>query len=118
MTMNSISELAMSRARIKRARDNINEFGETLSRYLDQRPAEISINVSQDGQGTVRVVRHEPIPVELSILLGEALQNLRAGLDNFLYAVAIIDSGENPPPGAVKLQWPIAVTPKEWKDNK
>lgn len=116
--MNSISELAKSRARINRARDNINEFGKTLSQYLDQHPAKISVNVGQYGQGTVKVVRHEPIPVELSILLGEALQNLRGGLDNCLYAVAIIDSGENPPPGAEKLQWPIAVTPKEWRDNR
>lgn len=81
---------------INRARANINEFGETLGRYLDQRPAAIVVTVSADGQGTVRVVRHEPIPVELSILLGEALQNLRAGLDSCLSAVAIIDSGAYP----------------------
>lgn len=116
--MSSTSELAMARARINRAKDNINEFGETLRRYLDQRPAKLKVDVNTQGQGTVRVERHEPIPVELSILLGEALQNLRAGLDNCLYAVAIIDSGVNPPPGAGKLQWPIAVTPKEWKNNK
>jgi hypothetical protein len=116
--MTSIGELAMSRARIKRAKDNIREFGEVLIEYLDRHPTEVIVNVDHLGQGTLRVVRREPIPVQLPILLGEALQNLRAGLDNCLYAVAIIDSGMNPPPSATKLQWPIAVTPKEWMENK
>lgn len=116
--MTSISELALSRARITRAQDNINEFSEVLARYLDRRPAELKVDIDEQGQGTIRVARQESIPVQLPILLGEALQNLRAGLDNCLYAVAIIDSGVNPPPGASKLQWPIAVTSKEWTENK
>jgi hypothetical protein len=116
--MTLISELALSRARIARARENITEFGDVLSRYLDQRPAELKVNIDEQGRGTIRVARREPIPVQLPILLGEALQNLRAGLDNCLYAVAIIDSGMNPPPGGTKLQWPIAVTPKEWTNSR
>lgn len=115
--MTSTGELRMSRARIKRAKDNIKEFGEVLRAYLERRPTELSVDVDERGEGTLRVVRREPLPVELPILLGEALQNLRAGLDNCLYSVAIMDSGMNPPPGATKLQWPIAMTPKEWIEN-
>jgi hypothetical protein len=89
-----------------------------LSDYLESRPARIRIDIDADGGGALRVERSEPIPDQLSILLGEALQNLRAGLDNCLYAVAIIDSGTNPPPGANLLQWPIALTPKEWAANQ
>lgn len=116
--MTSIRELAMSRARIKRAQDNIKDFAEVLQEYIGGRPADLAVDLNELGQGSLRAVRREPIPIELPILLGEALQNLRAGLDNCLYAVAIIDSGMNPPPGAAKLQWPIAVTPKEWGENK
>lgn len=108
----------MSRARVARARDNIAEFAGVLNHYLEVRPAQLAVEIDEQGQGTMRVVRHEPIPVELTILLGEALQNLRAGLDNCLYAVAVIDSGKNPPPGADRLQWPIALTPSEWRDNR
>ena len=103
----------MSRARIKRAQDNIKEFGEVLHAYIARHPADLAVDITELGQGSLRAVRREPIPIELPILLGEALQNLRGGLDNCLYAVAIIDSGMNPPPGADKLQWPIAVTPNE-----
>lgn len=111
-------ELALSQARIHRARDNIKEFSEILDQYLTRCPGDLIVDIDEQGRGTIRVVRREPIPVQLPILLGEALQNLRAGLDNCLYAVAILDSGENPPPGATRLQWPITVTPKEWKDSK
>lgn len=111
-------ELSLSQARISRAQDNIKEFAQLLSGYLEGGPARIRVDIDDRGRGAIKVERSEPIPDQLSILLGEALQNLRAGLDNCLYAVAIIDSGTNPPPGASQLQWPIALTPKEWAANK
>lgn len=116
--MTLIRELELSRARIKRAQDNIKEFAEVVEEYIGRRPADLAVDVNELGQGSLRAVRYEPIPIELPILLGEALQNLRAGLDNCLYAVAIIDSGMNPPPGETKLQWPIALTPKEWRETR
>lgn len=107
----------MSRARISRAQDNIKEFAKVLDDYLERHPSIIHVDINSQGLGIIRVERREPIPDELPILLGEALHNLRAGLDNCLYAVAIIDAGENPPPNGTQLQWPIALTPKEWAAN-
>lgn len=116
--MKPTRELSLSQARISRAQDNIKEFSRLLSEYLDGRPSRIQVDIDTRGNGVIRVDRREPIPQQLSILLGEALQNLRAGLDNCLYAVAIIDSGTNPPPGASQLQWPIALSAKEWAANR
>lgn len=116
--MKPLRELSLSQARISRAQANIKEFAQLLGEYLGSRPSRIRVDIDAQGRGAIRVERREPIPDQLSILLGEALQNLRAGLDNCLYAVAIIDSGTNPPPGASQLQWPIALSPKEWTANK
>ena len=116
--MKPLRELSMSEARIRRAQDNIKEFAHLLEEYIEGQPSQIRVSIDDHGHGVIRVERLEPIPEQLSILLGEALQNLRAGLDNCLYAVAIIDSGTNPPPGASQLQWPIALSPKEWTTNK
>lgn len=116
--MKPLRELSLSQARICRAQDNIKEFAQLLGEYLEGRPARILVDIDNQNRGAIKVERSEPIPDQLSILLGEALQNLRAGLDNCLYAVAIMDSGTNPPPGASQLQWPIALTPKEWTANK
>ncbi|MHA7141848.1 hypothetical protein ACX80T_09970 [Arthrobacter sp. Sr33] len=116
--MKPLREVLLSQARISRAQENINEFAQLLGKYLEARPSRLRVDIDAHGHGPIRVERREPIPDQLSILLGEALQNLRAGLDNCLYAVAIIDSGTNPPPGASQLQWPIALSPKEWTANK
>lgn len=116
--MKPLRELSLSQARISRAQVNIKEFAQLLGEYLEGGPSRIRVDIDAQGHGAIRVERTEPIPDQLSILLGEALQNLRAGLDNCLYAVAIIDSGANPPPGASQLQWPIALSPKEWTANK
>ena len=116
--MKPLRELSLSEARIRRAQDNIKEFAQLLREYLEGRPSRIRVDIDDQGRGIIRVERLEPIPDQLSILLGEALQNLRAGLDNCLYAAAINDSHTNPPPGASQLQWPIARSPKEWVANK
>lgn len=116
--MKPLRELSLSQARVNRAQDNIKEFSQLLGEYLEGHPSRIRVDIDAQGHGAIRVERREPIPEQLSILLGEALQNLRAGLDNCLYAVAIIDSGSNPPPGDSQLQWPIAHSPKEWNANK
>lgn len=115
--MKPLRELSLSQARISRAQDNVKEFAKLLGEYLECRPSRIRVDIDAQGRGAIRVERREPIPDQLSILLGETLQNLRAGLDNCLYAVAIIDAGTNPPPGASHLQWPIALSPKEWTAN-
>ena len=44
-------------------------------------------------------------------------RNKRAALDNCLYAVAVIDSGQSPPPNADLLEWPICLTPEKWRSN-
>lgn len=111
-------ELTLSQTRIRRASDNIREFAQLLDEYLDRAPSRLQVTIDEYGNGALRVERLEPIPETLSILLGEALQNLRAGLDNCLYAAAIIDSGANPPPGASALQWPIVLLAKDWEANK
>ena len=52
------------------------------------------------------------------LILGEFPYELRAALDNALYAVAIIDSGQNPPPNASQLEWPICSTPESWEGHR
>jgi hypothetical protein len=45
------------------------------------------------------------------------LYELRAVLDNCLYAVAVLVSGQNPPPSASRLEWPITETRAEWNSQ-
>jgi hypothetical protein len=65
----------------------------------------------------VRAVEIEPLPVELSLLLGEFLYELRAALDNCLYAVAVLETQQRPPPNADRLEWPICLDERAWRDT-
>lgn len=110
-------DLNHHRARLDRAAQHYERFGAIWHDYLDSRPHRLTTTVGPNGRGDLRLVRQDPIPRELALVLGEFLHQLRAALDNCLYAVAVIDSGVSPPPGGARLQWPICLTHAEWKSN-
>ena len=110
-------EIQLLNARIERARKHYAEFGEVWAEYLSDRPHSLEHTGEEDGTVVVRLQRTVPLPVALSISFGEFLYELRAALDNCLYAAAVLVSGQNPPPSANRLEWPIRLTRKDWKDQ-
>lgn len=110
-------EIQLLNARIERAREHYETFGEVWAEYLSNRPHSLENTSEEDGTVAVRLQRTVPLPVALSISLGEFLYELRAALDNSLYTAAVLASGQNPPPSAARLEWPIRLTRKEWKDQ-
>lgn len=111
------SEIRLVHARLNRADEHVRMFQETWDEYLSTRPHKLQHTPESDGTLTVRLHRTSPLPVELSVTFGELLYELRAALDNCLYAIAVLVSGENPPPSAGRLEWPIRETPAEWKSQ-
>lgn len=105
-------------ARLDRATELYEQFGQVWAAYLEQRPHRLTMDTDPGGFTRIRVERLTPIPLRLSLLLGEYLYELRAALDNCLYTVAVIDSGQSPPLNGELLEWPIYLTPKKWKDNQ
>lgn len=110
-------EIALLRARIERARTHCTTFGKVWAAHLERQPRHIEVEIDDAGSGLVRVVESEPIPVELSLVLGEFLYELRAALDNCLYAVAVLESQRTPPPKAERLEWPICLDENGWRDT-
>lgn len=106
------------RARLDRVTHLFTEFSRAWADHLATRPHGFTTTVDPDGSGRLEMVVHRPIPNALPLTMGELLYQLRAALDNALYTAAIIDSGEDPPPGADKLQWPVCATRKEWRNQK
>ena len=107
-------DVRLLRARLSRAEEHYRSFGQVWANYLDQRPHALDSTAELDGTIVTRLRRVIPLPAELSVVFGELLYELRAGLDNCLYAVAVLVSGQNPPPSATKLEWPIRETRAEW----
>lgn len=107
-------EIAHFGHRLDLACEKYERFGEVWAQYLSRRPHRMEMDTDEDGFTRVRVVRQEPMPEELSLVFGEFLYHLRAALDNCLYAVAVIDAGQRPPPNADKLEWPICLNADAW----
>lgn len=110
-------EIRLLNARLERAEQHFKTFGLVWAQYLDNDPHTLDRTAEDDGTVIVRLRRTLPLPVELSVAFGELLYELRAALDNCLYAVAVLVSGQNPPPNAARLEWPIRLTPGEWKNQ-
>ncbi len=110
-------EIRLLNARLDRAEQHFKTFGQVWAEYLDNGPHTLIRAADDGGTVTVRLRRNMPLPVELSVAFGELLYELRAALDNCLYAVAVLASGQNPPPNAARLEWPIRLTPAEWKNQ-
>jgi hypothetical protein len=113
-----VPELAHFRARLDRAEELYEALGTAWGVYLEQRPHRLVTKLHGDGRGELLMERVVPMPPELGLILGEFLYQLRAALDNCLYAVAVIVAGTSPPPGAGALQWPICDTAEAFNKQR
>ena len=111
-------EVEIVGARLDRSVDLFEAFRVAWEEHLSTEPHQVSVEVDDSGHGRIVFTRHREPPVALSLILGEFLHELRAALDNALYAVAIIDSGQNPPPNASALEWPICADEKSWEGHR
>jgi len=111
--MQQLYDLAF--ARHDRARDKRREFAECWARYISVHPWDIDVRNVDPCTLEILAVTREPAPVELALIFSEWLAALRAALDNALYALAAATSGQNPPPQAERIQYPICTTPEDFK---
>ncbi|SEE78718.1 hypothetical protein [Ruania alba] len=85
--------------------------------YLETHPYDYTVINKHDGTYVGRVIQEAPVPAELGILIGEWLYNLRAALDNVIWATAAYVAGTIPPPKQHVLQYPIYDTEGAWTRN-
>jgi hypothetical protein len=104
-------------ARLDRVSIKRREFARCWANYIAIHPWDVDVrNVDADTLEILAVMR-EPAPVELALIFSEWLAALRASLDNAIYALAAATTGQNPPPQAERIQYPICSTPTEFKSQ-
>lgn len=102
-------------ARHDRAAGKRREFAECWTEYISVHPWDIDVRNVDPSRLEILAVMRQPAPVELALIFSEWLAALRAALDNALYALAAATSGQNPPPQADRIQYPICSTPEEFR---
>jgi hypothetical protein len=106
--------LNVARSRLKRAEAHFALAAVQWNSFPVEDLYKISLKVDANGDGRIRVGKNKPIPEENSLLLGEALYQLRSALDACIYQGSIYASGQNPPPDENKLEFPICADANEF----
>ncbi len=85
----------------------LNDSGLIEGAAIDHQPYVPHVTVYPDGKGIIEIEPDSFPGNELALEFGEFLYQLRASLDSLVYELAIIDSGQDPPPDAEKLEFPV-----------
>lgn len=103
--------------RIYRAETHRNAFSSAWNAFIDDDPYRPVLDVKSDGTGTLSIIqRYESLPDIFAFEFGEMLYQLRAALDSCIYATAIEESGQNPPPDHENLEFPICDSERKFKN--
>jgi hypothetical protein len=106
-------------ARLDRAEEHLKSLDDALRRFLKKRPYKFlpPEDHPEIKQIWYRAQVKDQIPIECSAMVGDAVHNMRAALDNLVYALAIEKSAQDPPPHDGAIAFPILDDPKFWKPD-
>jgi hypothetical protein len=113
--VSSLFDLAF--ARLDRAVTRRGEFADAWASYIESHPWDAELSTVAPSTFEIIVRTYEPAPSSMSLAFSDWLAALRAALDNGLYAWVAAVTGQNPPPDAGKLQFPIASTPTDFRNQ-
>lgn len=107
-------------AKTTRSKEN---FEEVKTRALARlKPEDFQVSMQLKPDGTEHVWKfHAPRGTDftdISVCVGDCIHNLRSALDHLVYAIAVHESGKNPPPDENVLAFPLANKPGDFKKAK
>lgn len=108
-----------ARIRLDRAKASVEALKREMAK--SQRPhADVEmVGKDEDGESRLRVVARVPgqPPKEWGLRFGDILVDLRCGLDYAVYALAVANTGQSPPPFDYALEFPICKNdPRRWRE--
>jgi hypothetical protein len=97
-----------------RAHQHAEALNESISSWQDA-DHEIVLDRLSASTVVVGVAFERSAPIQdWALLLGDAVHCWRSALDHAVYAMAVHDTGQNPPPGERALCFPIQCTPEKF----
>lgn len=81
------------RLKIERARRHLRELESSVGSFMNTSPYEIYTEETEAGDLLYRVRVTESLPIECSLVLGDAVHNLRSALDYLAYELVVADGG-------------------------
>jgi hypothetical protein len=108
------------RAKLARADEHLSALYQETDGWGDSDPFRIVRGSNADGSVHEFGLRFETQPNvrRWSLLVGDALHNMRCALDHIVYAMAVQQTGQDPPPDESRLMFPICSDVDHWKRSK
>jgi len=105
-----------SRRKIARAKHHIGELDTGLILFMKERPYEKIIQAdAEPGYKLHKARLSKPIPSNWSLVIGDAVTNLRAALDHMMYSCAVISG--NAGADYRQCSFPFSFGPKSFPQN-
>jgi hypothetical protein len=104
--------------RVERAHAHRVAFSELWDRFIKEDVYTPSVYMYPDGTGSIRVSpTYDALPDQFSLTLGELLYQFRAALDGSVYAAAIVETKQDPPPNGQHLEFPICADKRHFEKS-
>ena len=102
-------DLTSVRAKLARSQENTQALKDEVRAWMDRRPYSVVQQTNAERTRYSLVIRiNEPARFQRwSLILADALNNLRNALDHLVYAIACHEAAPNPPAKEGKLRFPL-----------
>jgi hypothetical protein len=112
-------DLSSVEAKLKWAEHYIDALKSEVSAYIESGSLGMPQTMSEDRSHHrfIAFIQKEPPKVRWSLMVGDAMHNLRCALDHLVYAIAVHESGQNPPPREKTLVFPLCETAQIFSEN-
>lgn len=99
-------------AKLQHAEGYLDTIKDEVQSWMNNDPYSIArqTNSNFTRYSLVLRINKEPALRRWSLVVGDIIHNLRCSLDHLVYAVAVHESGQEPPPSWAKLMFPICDT--------
>jgi len=106
--------------KLARADEHLDAFYRATDGWGDGDPLAIDRESNADGSEHVFRLRFKAQPDlwQWAVLLGDAMHNLRCALDYIVYALAVAQTGKDPPDGYQHLTFPICGEPGGFQKSR
>jgi hypothetical protein len=109
-------DLASVLAKLGRAHEHAQTVKHEVLAWRDSSPYLITRETNADctRYSLVAHIGNEPPLRRWSLMVADAIHNLRCALDHLIFAVAVRESAQNPPPNEGELAFPICNKPESF----
>lgn len=113
--MNADKRIELIREKVERAKKHLSDFEAARDRFFNPQPYVIEReHDSQTGDDVFKVNNIRTPPVDLALIAGDAIHNLRSALDHLAYQLVLVAGKKTSP----RTGYPIFATAERYESEK